>query len=823
MLKWFCVFILLFCSIGAKAELVEISVFETYIIKTEPTDTIIYDPKNAAVIVEKIDNQNYRVSLKRAMSSSTVTVIGSKGVKTYLIKASPIDRTQVVKKNKKTLLKGFVRYNDQIHEDLTRKTGSRQSQFNLYSELSISDKYSFWSNFVGRNNYDTQGWLLDSYYLKLNHYDGKDIDWFLYHGALSELIDRPMGFIGNQYLGEHVNYSGFSDFDINVWQGRFKGSNDIVANGLNLKYKHLGLGYAQSEFTKIYNVNSYINLTENLTFSATATTDNKTYLVSDSAMYNVPLDWQYLGLRYIQYSSNFVPEYSFGLFQQNIGSIETHNVGAMFSNKDMPDDLTEDEKQLIPGALSNQVSYSFSKFDAVQKDLLSLSGIYNGNFVFTGLNFSYDQTYFQDQVSKSLNIRPYFEVFFSAIAGRGWSLRNSHAFTRQDSNGQVFNQQSSSLGLYNTEPAYRYGVFVGTGENGYDSVNNSVKSSTFLYGADLNFRKKHFSYGVNYQRLSVSKTNKYTDQLKGQVMYRKDDHLFSGTLIYKKNQSNQTLEDVSANFAYTFFFDKGSSNLSETIDQIRTTVKGNICVDKNFNFKCDDGDEYLDGLNVQITTEPDMTITKSNKGAFSFSNLPAKDYILESPDIPSKYKPVTSKNITVSRDQHDYSFDIALIEAEEVKIKPVIDNMFFIDAPIFLDCMGRKITNFEVKTDYISMIKPKGMKCEINLDFNNFKENIYIEREEFKNGIHYFYLDNSKKQVIGKISFSKKPAKLSVYVNSTEVNVDEQGNFVLNIDENYGALSFHKAGFVCEQSPSYLITYDQIKKSIFVNLRCISK
>lgn len=821
MLKWFV--LLLLISFNAYAELIEISVFETYTLKTEPTDSVIYDPKHSSVLIDKIDDQHYRISLKKAMSSSPVTVVSRDGkIKTYLIKATSIDRSQTERKNKKTLFKGYVRYGDQNHKDLTRSEGSRQSQLSLYSELSISNKYSFWSDFVGRNNYLTDGWLLDSYFLRLNHYDNQDIDYFLYHGSLSELIDRPMGFIGNQYIGQQLNYSGIKELDINLWQGHFKNSDEIVANGANIKYKNLGLGFAQSEFVKVYNINSYINLTDTITLSATATTDNKTTIVSDSAMYNLPPEHQYLGLKHITYSSSFVPEYSFGLFQQNIGSIETHNFSALFSNKDLPDTLTEDEKQLVPGAFSNQFSYMFSKFDTVQKDLVSLSGIYNGDFVFSGLSLNYDQTFFEDQVSNSLNIRPYFEIFFSAIPGRGWSVRNSDSFVTQKSNGQVFNQQSSSFGLYNTQPSYRYGFFGGTGQNGYDSVNNSIKSSTLIYGADVNFRKKHFSYGLNYQRLNILKTENYSDQLKGQLMYRSNDHLFTGSVIYKKNKSAQTLEDVSVNLNYTFFFDQGSSNLSERIDQIRTTIKGNVCIDKNFDFKCDEGDTFLDGLNVQLSTEPDMTVKKTDKGSFSFSDIIAKDYVLEVADLPKGYKNLTSKNITITRDKQDYLFDIPLIEAEEVLIKPMINGMFFTEAPIYLECQGKKITNFEVKTDALSMIKPKGMKCEIHIDFNGFKENIYIEKEEFIKGIHYFYLNNSKKQIVGRVDFNKKPVKSTVYLNNAEVDVDNTGNFVMNVDEGFGVIKFHKTGYNCEQSPNYQLSYDQINKSVFVSLRCIA-
>ena len=94
--------------------------------------------------------------------------------------------------------------------------------------------------------------------------------------------------------------------------------------------------------------------------------------------------------------------------------------------------------------------------------------------------------------------------------------------------------------------------------------------------------------------------------------------------------------------------------------------------------------------------------------------------------------------------------------------------------------------------------------------------------EELIKGIHYFYLNNSKKQIVGRVDFNKRPVKSTVYLNNAEVDVDNTGNFVMNVDEGFGVIKFHKTGYNCEQSPNYQLSYDQINKSVFISLRCIA-
>lgn len=828
---------LLLSSLVAQAAnvVIEVPLYREYFLNLEPNATLIYDQK-APVKITKVDATTYRITVNQSLAKTTLVVLDSTGVKNYFIKGQNPDEDKTKKNsNSKRLLKGYVKYSNSINKNLTLDTKSQTSSAQWYNQLWFTEEYSFISNFSYTNNYVPDEYVLDDYFLKFSKDLRTGNKYYLYYGSLTELIDRPYGFLGNNYRGYIFSYSDFLGLNWVLWNAKLKTVKNGAlipnneAHGGNVNYtfnsNKIGLGYTSNGLNKIYNANTNFNWANAFTTSLSSSTDGKVYILSAENNIVIPKDYQYLGLQILNYSVGYIPEYSFGLYQTIPGKREDHKITANFSNQDVPLNVDQNELELIPGVLSTMLTFNYTKFDLYQRDYSSINTIYNTSYLFSGISASYEKSYLLDQLTETVFAKPYIELFFSGKMGRGWSLRNSHTFNYKTSYfpvEQTYNQQNTTLGLYYTDIGFRYGVFGGTGQDNIDSVLNTAGASTFLYGADGFWKRGRLGYNLNYTHTEVRDTNVYSDAFKATMNFYNKEHQLSLNAVYKRNKSSIVNEDLQAAIAYTYNYDYGDYTLSESISHLRTSIHGKVCKDVNFNNKCDEGDTLLKDVEVSLSRDPvSETVTINNDGTFSFSNLPPRSFFLTLNKVPANFQTFKSLNVDLSAGAGTYEVEIPLVETEIYKVRPLLKGKYMPYIPINLMCHGILFNKTEIMTDYLAMTKPKGVECEENLDFSSLDENIYVRDSMVtKDGVKEYQLESSFKQIKGVLLFGEKPTKTKFYMNDQLIESDDDGSFVVIVDDKNPRISFSKPGYSCQTSPSYDIFYKDINKFLAVTIRC---
>ena len=753
-------------------------------------------------------------------------MIDSTGVKAYIIKGISYETVKARGIQDKRLMKGYIRYSDRISKNINNKQESRNADFSWFNQLWFTKNYSLLSNFQYRNSFDDKNWHLDDYYLRFSKDYREGNQYYLHYGSFSELIDRPYGFLADNYRGLIFSYNALSWVDALVWTGKLKNSDGPNAYGGNIDFKYLKLGYATNDIKKIYNANTSFNLTNYLSTSTSVSTDGNTYILSNEENLYLPKEYQFLGLQTITYGLGYVPEYSFGLSQHLNGERVEHKIQAQFANQDMIKDVDQNELELIPGMLSTSISYNFAKFDLYQGDYYSVNTVYNTDYLFTGLLGAYERSYLLTDKTDNLFIKPYIELFFLGQAGRGWSIRNSHLFSYKTVyttlDEQHLNQQNSTIGLYYTQPGYRYGVFAGSGQDNVDVNNNISGSSTNLYGADIYVKRKKIGYNLNYTHTLVKNTGFNADTVRAAMHYYTREHQLGLTASYRRSQSSLVNEDLFGSLSYTYNYDIGNFTLSEKIDNVRTSIIGRVCVDKNFNSRCDDNEEIVEGMKISLSRDPQVeTKILSSEGSFSFSNLAPRVYFLSLENMPANYQTFKSLVMDLGAGAGEYKIDIPVMETEYLKIRPIFKGQYMPYIPVSVNCgNGLIFTKAEIMTDYLAVLKPKGLKCEENLDFSSFDENVFISEMISKNGIKEYHLESSYKQIRGVVLFGEKPTKTSVFMNQTKLDTEKNGSFIVIVDGKDPMFRFSKPGYECRTSPNYDLLYAQIQKYANVTIRC---
>lgn len=824
----------------AQAEnvVIEVPLYREAYLTVEPNASLIFDPK-APVKITKVDETTYRISVMQSLAKTTLIVLDSTGVKNYFIKGQNPDEDKIKKNsNSKRLLKGYIRYSNSLNKNLTTDHKSQTSNAQWFNQLWFTEEYSFISNFSYHNSYVPKDeYILDDYYFKFSKDLRSGNKYYIYYGSLTEPIDRPYGFLGNNYRGYIFSYSDFLGLNWLFWDAKLKneklntviGQNSEAYGGnvnLTINSNKFGAGYISNGVRKIYNFNTNFNWADSFNSSFTTSGDGITNLFSMEHSIFVPKSYQYLGLQTINYSVGYAPDYSLGLYQTIPGKREDHKITAQFANQDLPQNVDQNELELIPGILSTMLTYNYTKFDLYQRDFSSINTIYNTSYLFSGISASYEKSYLLEQLTETIFAKPYIELFFSGKLGRGFSLRNSHTFNYKTNYApfeQTYNQQNTSIGLYYTDIGFRYGVFGGTGQDNIDSVLNKAGASTYLYGADAFWKRGRFGYNLNYTHTAVKDIDVFSDSIKGAMNFYNKEHQFSVNLLYKKNHAAASEnEDLQSSVSYTYNYDIGDYTLSESISHLRTSINGKVCKDVNFNNKCDDGDELIKGVEVSISKDP-MTETKTINydGTFSFSNLPPRSFFLTLNKIPANYQTFKSLNIDVSTGSGTYDVEIPLVETEIYKVRPMLKGKYMPYIPVNLMCNGILFNKTEVMTDYLAMTKPKGVVCEENLDFSSLDENIYVKNSGLtEDGIKEYNLESSFKQIRGVMLFGEKPAKTKFFINDDPVESDSDGSFMVIVDGKNPQIIFRKPGYACQTSPSYNILYKDINKFLPVTIRC---
>lgn len=822
------IFLALFINYASANEVVEVSMYESYFLKVEPNATVIFDPKSP-LKVRQVDSSTYELTVSQSVAKISVMIIDSKGVRNVLVKGASLDGKTTRKTQEKRLVRGYIKYSDKVNYNITDKKDSRYSNAIWYNQLWFSEPYSLISSFDYRNAYDRNGWILNDYYLRFTKDYRTGNQYYLHYGSFSELIDRPYGFLSSSYRGFIFGYNALSWVDLTLWTGKNKDFTNLPdSSGFNIDFKNLKLGYAENKLRKVYNANTNFNLGDYLSTNTSVTSDGNSYLVSNQELFTVPKDYQFLGLQYLMYSLGYVPEYSFGLSDTVYGKREDHKIQAQFANQDVPKNIEQSELELVPGVLSSMLTYNYSKFDLYQRDYYSLNTIYNTTYVFSGLWSSYEKSFLLNEPSESLYFRPYLEIFFSGEANKGLSIRNSHNFSYKKSgllNVQDYNSQSSTLGVYYSQLGYRYGVFAGSGQDNLSSLTNSAESSSVLYGADLNYRKKKFNYNLNYVHTLVKDSVNYSDTLRASVNYSNKNHQFGVTASYKSNHSVTVNEEVYGSLAYTWNYDIGNETLSEKISNLRTSIAGRVCFDKNLNLKCDDDETIDSNISVSLSKDPEVeTSSLSSNGDFSFSNLSPRTYFITLNNLPKNIDTFSSLAVDVGAGAGKYTIDIPLVDVEEIKIRPLIKGVYSPNTPISLLCDNGVVLNkTEILSDYVSISKPKNLKCEENFDFSKFDENIFI-KDSFKKGdVTVYNLESSYKQIQGLVLFGEKPVKTTIKMNNKVIETGENGRFLEIVDGKDPIFRFSKPGYECKTSPSYDILYSEIIKYVSLIIRCNPK
>ena len=821
-------------------EVIEIPLYKEYYLNVEPNATLIYDQKSP-IKIYKVDSSTYKISVNQSLAKTSLMVLGANGVKNYFIKGQNPDADLTKKNiNEKRLVQGYFKYNNSLSKNINSGNKSQAAYASWYNNLWLSENYRFITNLSYRNNYvPYDEYILDDYSLKFSKENKTGNVFYLYYGSLTEPIDRPYGFLGNSYRGTIFSASNVLGINWLFWDGGIKErdlkisdklpkSSGMNAN-LNFNNHKLGVGYASNENIKVFNANATINWSNYLTSSFSSSNDGKVSIYSTEHGLYIPKDYQYLGLQTVSYSLGYVPEYSFGLYQTIVGKREDHKISAQFANQDIPKDLEQNEIELIPGILSTMISYNYTKFDLYQRDFISFNTIYNTSYLFSGLGGSYEKSYLADQLTETFFVKPYIELFFSGKLGRGFSLRNSHNFnykTTLTPFSQNYNQQSSSLGLYYTDVGYRYGAFVGTGQDNINSVLNEAGASTYVYGVDGFWKRGRVGYNLNYTHTGVKNQDIYSDAFKASGNFYNKSHQFSLNLLYKQNHSGLTTnEDIQGSIAYVFNYDYGDYTLVEKVSHLRTSINGKICKDANLNNKCDDSDPIIQNIEVSISKDPQSeTVTINKDGTFSFSNLPPRSFFLTLGKLPENFQTFKPLNVDLSAGAGSYNIDIPLIETEVFKVRPILKGKYMPYIPLNLTCNGILFNKSEIMTDYLALTKPKGVNCEEDFDFSGLDENIYLVNSELsKDGIKIYNLESSFKQIKGIFRFGEKGSKTSFYMNNEKVESDEDGSFLVIVTDKNPRITFSKPGYECQTSPSYDIFYKDINKFISVTVRCNPK
>ena len=215
-------FFLILSIAKADSLVIDIPIYKEYYLKTEINSIIIYNLKGP-MTVTAVDPETQRITISQSLAKESLIVMDSKGITNYIVRGQSPDAGSTPRGlDDNRLFKGFFRYSYSTDKNLNSGNQSESANAQWYNQLWLTRDYSFITNFNYRNNYAPNELILDDYFLEFSKDLNTGNQYYLYYGSLSELIDRPYGFLGSNYRGWIYSYNVFDFAKFLVWKAEKK-------------------------------------------------------------------------------------------------------------------------------------------------------------------------------------------------------------------------------------------------------------------------------------------------------------------------------------------------------------------------------------------------------------------------------------------------------------------------------------------------------------------------------------------------------------------------------------------------------------------------